>query len=104
MLTATGIHPGLAGEPLGEPFEEDDLLGGLEGAPLLVGDHDKRVVIAAVQPAIRDQLVRVRLGHDALGDEGLEHLGEREAVILYRFCGGLHGGKYSQPPRNRQAF
>jgi hypothetical protein len=55
------------------------------------------VVIAAVQPAVGHQLVRVRPGHEPFGDEGMEHLGEREAVILYRFCGSLHGREYSQP-------
>jgi len=39
------------------------------------------VVIAAVQPAIGHQLVSVRLGHEPFGYEGLQHLGEREAVI-----------------------
>ena len=98
------FHPGLAGEPLGEPFEEEDLVRGLDRAPLLVGDHYERVVIAAMQPAISDELVRVRPGHEPFGDEGLQHLGQREAVILYRFCGSLHGGEYSQPPLNGQAF
>ena len=85
-------------------LEEEDFLRRLDGAPLLVGDHDERVVIAAVQPAICDELVCVSPGNEAFGDEGLEHLGEREAVILVRFCGCLHGREYSQPPLNRQAF
>ncbi len=62
------------------------------------------MVIAAMQPAVGDELVGVRLGHDAVRDEALEHLGEREPVVLQRFCGGLHGREYSQPLRNRQAF
>jgi len=55
------------------------------------------VVIAAVQPAIRDQLVCVRLEHEAFGDEGLQHLGDREAVVLVRFCGNLHGRNIASP-------
>ena len=98
------LHPRLLGEPLREPFNTQDLVQRLRRAPLLVGDHGQRVVIAAMQPAVGEQLVRVGLGHQTVRNERLQHLGEGEAVVLPHFRCSLHGGEYSHAPRNRQAF
>src|SRR5258708_3498337 len=73
------VHPGLAGEPLGEPFDAEDLLRGFLRAPFLVGDHDQRMMVAAVQPAIGGEAVRGVPEHQALGRQGPEDLGERQA-------------------------
>jgi len=62
------------------------------------------MMVAAVQPAIGGELVRVGLEDHAFGDEALEDLGERQSVVLHHLGGGLHGREYSQPPWNGQAF
>jgi len=62
------------------------------------------MVVAAMQPAVGDQLFTLGLGHEAVGDHRLEHLGEGEAMVLPRFRHSLHGREYSYAPNNRQAF
>ncbi len=91
------IHAGLPGQPLRQPLEAQQLLRGLLGAPLLVCDHHQRMVVAAMEPSVGDELVGIRLGHDAVRDEGLEHLGEREAVILNGALCWLHGWNIATP-------
>ena len=76
------VEADLAGQPFGEVFESQRAVRREQRLPLLVGDDDQRMRFDAAQAAVGDQGFGVAVRDDAVGDQQLEHLGQRQAMLL----------------------
>jgi hypothetical protein len=72
---------GFFGQPLRERLEVQQLLRVARVLELLVGKHNQRMMLAAIDAAIADQAVRFVAADQLIGDEIVQHAFEREPAI-----------------------
>jgi len=75
------FHADALGEPLGERLDGERLVRRLRALQLLVGEHDERVLRAAVVAPLLLHLVGVGRLDQLVGEQPVDQLDDRQAVL-----------------------
>ena len=87
------VEPGTAGQPFSQVLEIEHANRRLGASPFLIGNHDQRVNLAAMQAPLALQGIGRSAVDQAVLDHPVEHLGKGQAVFAH--VPVIHARQYS---------